>query len=583
MRLLIRRFLVVFLVAAMFTSMFWGVEFENTSQSYADSYMNDTRAAWIVTLPQTASTLFPITQNDISAQKADFIKTLDALKACGINTVVVQVRSCADALYKSSINPWSAILTGTQGKDPGYDPMAFMIEEAHNRGMSFHAWLNPYRVSTPNADITTLSANHPAVLHPEWTITYKNALYYNPDLPEVEQHICDTVAEIVDNYSVDGIHFDDYFYPSGYPLPSGESRDGAVANARRAITNQMVAAVSNTIKTHKPSVVFGISPIGIWKNSKSDPSGSATNGGEGYYSVFGDAVSWVKAGTVDYITPQIYWQIGHAQADYETLVSWWSNLVKDTNVSLYIGEGIYRDQVASEIDEHLKIDAKYDQVKGNFYYSAKDILTNRQGCADKLTSYYSQFPSENITPPVTTLPETSSFTDVAKDAWYFNDVQAAVRLKIIDGMGNGTFDPSGNLTVAQAITLAVKEHNYVMGTSFVGGGVNWYDNAVNYAVEKGIIQPGDFLNYDGLISREQMAYIFSNTLLSSDNSILNSEVIVPDIEASLYKTSIQKLYIMGILTGTGSDRAFSPATNISRAEAAAIINRVATPSNRIDF
>lgn len=183
----------------------------------------DMRAVWISTV---YSADYPSTQNNAEAQKAEFIKKLDQAQALGLNTVVVQVRPKGDAFYESDLNPWSAVLTGTQGKDPGYDPMKFMIEETHKRGMEFHAWMNPYRITTSGVDLSALSADNMARKHPDWILTYNNAMYYNPAKEEVKQYITDTVAEVVENYDVDAIHFDDYFYPSNYPLPEGEGREG---------------------------------------------------------------------------------------------------------------------------------------------------------------------------------------------------------------------------------------------------------------------------------------------------------------------------------------------------------------------
>lgn len=349
------------------------------------------RAVWISTV---FSADFTSNKGNADAQKKEFIEKLEAAKKAGMNTVVVQVRPKADAFYQSSINPWSDLLTGTQGQYPGYDPMAFMIEETHKRNMEFHAWLNPYRITTSGTDLTVLCDTHPARLHPDWILNYKNALYYNPDLMAVKEHIRDTVAEIVKGYDVDGIHFDDYFYPSDYPLPEGETRDGATANARRSHINEMVSMVYKAIKDNKPNVQFGISPMGVWKNNDSDPAGSTTKGHEGYYSVFADATNWIKAGTIDYLVPQIYWQTGYAAADYETLVSWWNNQVTGSSVKLYIGQGIYKDVVAEQITTQLDINKKYGNVKGSFFFSLKDILENRKGCTTSLTAYYNQ----NTTP-----------------------------------------------------------------------------------------------------------------------------------------------------------------------------------------
>lgn len=356
------------------------------------------RAVWISTVYNLD---YPSTKNNIEAQKNEFIEKLDQLKAIGINTVIVQVRPKADALYLSSINPWSDVLTGVQGKDPGYDPLAFMVEAAHARGMAIEAWLNPYRVTTSGTDLTALSSNHPARLNPSWVFSYNNALYYNPEVEGVKQHIVDTVTEIATNYNVDGIHFDDYFYPSSYPLPSGEDKDGVVANARRSHINDMVSRVHTAIKAvnqkYQKNIVFGISPAGIWKNNTTDATGSATNGNQSYYSVYADTRTWIQNGWIDYVTPQIYWETGHKLADYETLVKWWSNEVAGTNVKLYIGQGIYRDAVATQIDTQLGINKKYSQVKGSFYFSLRDLLNNRMDCKTKITNFYKNNPTSSVT------------------------------------------------------------------------------------------------------------------------------------------------------------------------------------------
>ncbi|MGL4345322.1 MAG: family 10 glycosylhydrolase [Cellulosilyticaceae bacterium] len=361
----------------------------------AQSPGTNMRAVWISTVYNLD---YPSASNkgNAWAQKQEFIQILDKLQEIGINTVVMQVRPKSDALYASAINPWSDVLTGVQGKYPGYDPMAFMIEETHKRGMAFHAWLNPYRVTTSGVDINQLSSTHPARLNPDMVLVHNNALYYNPERADVKQHIVDTVQEIVRNYDVDGIHFDDYFYPSGYPLPTGETKDGWAANSRRAHVNDMVKQVSEGIKQMDSSVLFGISPGGIWKNTLSDFTGSNTNGSESYYSVYADTRTWIQNEWIDYVVPQIYWETGHKLADYETLVDWWHNEVLGTNVSLYIGQGIYKDAVAKEIDKQLLINQQYPEVKGSFYFSLKDLLNNRMGCKDQIATVNQAFP----VPPV---------------------------------------------------------------------------------------------------------------------------------------------------------------------------------------
>ena len=356
-----------------------------------DSFANDKemRAAWISTVYNMD---WPKTKNNVAKQKQEYIEILDKLKSIGINTVVFQVRPKSDALYNSSINPWSDVLTGTQGKDPGYDPLAFVIEEAHKRGMEFHAWFNPYRVTTSGTDVNVLSANNQARLNPDWLLQYNSGnnnkgLMYNPGLPEVRKHIVDTVAEVVKNYNVDGIHFDDYFYRDGMNDDDTFKKYGnglSKGDWRRENVNTLLREVKSSIKSIKPNVKFGVSPSGIWKNKSSDPTGSDTKGFEHYSQSYADSRTWIKEGLIDYIVPQLYWTIGYPVADYAKLVSWWSNEVKGTNVDLYIGQGVYRQggsdslDVASEIKEQVNLNRKYSEVKGSVYFSTRDILKNEK-------------------------------------------------------------------------------------------------------------------------------------------------------------------------------------------------------------
>lgn len=369
----------------------------------------DMRAVWISTV---YSADYPSTTNNEDAQKNEFIQKLEKAQEMGLNTVVVQVRPKGDAFYESELNPWSAVLTGVQGMDPGYDPMEFMIEETHKRGMEFHAWMNPYRITTSGTDLSALSSDNMARQHPDWIITYNGAMYYDPANEEVQEYICDTVEEIVENYDVDAIHFDDYFYPSNYPLPEGEDRDGDVADERRSNVDTLIKKVYKTIKNADSSVEFGISPMGIWKNSTSDAEGSATRGSEGYYTVYGDARKWVEKGWVDYIVPQIYWEQGNAYADYETLVEWWSDVVEGSGVKLYIGQGIYKDTVAAEIVEELEVNENYN-VDGSFFFSLRDLLNNRQGCYDALKTYY-----EEADTPTAVTPDPEPETPVTVQTKY---------------------------------------------------------------------------------------------------------------------------------------------------------------------
>lgn len=395
------------------------------------------RGVWISTIYCID---YPSVKSNAEKQKQEFIVKLEETKKMGLNTVAVQVRPKADAFYESDINPWSEILTGVQGKNPGFDPMTFMIEETHKRGMEFHAWLNPYRITTKGTDLNVLVENHPARVHPEWVLSYNDALYYNPGVPEVKQHIADTVKEIVERYDVDAIQFDDYFYPSNYPLNPGETRDGAQANQRRQHINDMIEKVSQTIQNTKPSVKFGVSPSGIWKNSTSDPSGSDTKGYEGYYSVYADVRTWIANEWVDYIVPQIYWETGNKLADYETLVKWWSKEVQGTNVKLYIGQATYKDTVAQQIVQQLNINKKYN-INGSFFFSLRDLQNNRQGSKTALINYYNgeketkpeMSPPSIILPlPPTMIPPTPILPTIPEDTSSSGQVPIVIEEKVYE-------------------------------------------------------------------------------------------------------------------------------------------------------
>lgn len=345
--------------------------------AFADS--KEMRGAWISTVynldwPTTGA------RNNVAKQKEEFITLLDKLQSAGLNSVVVQVRPKGDALYKSNLNPWSDVLTGTQGKDLGYDPLSFMIEETHRRGMEFHAWFNPYRVTTSGTDINALAANNMARKNPSWVVAYNDALYYDPGNPDVINYLVETVAEVVKNYKVDGIHFDDYFYPSkSFNDNTSYSKYGNGMNKddwRRNNVNTLIKNVFTKIKSINSSVEFGISPRGIWKNASSDPAGSATNGGQSYYDIYCDSVKWIKSGWVDYINPQIYWTFENTAAPYGVLVDWWSKQVQGTNVKLYIGHDVSNNSIINQIEKQVNHNRANSNVDGSIYFRAKFIAEN---------------------------------------------------------------------------------------------------------------------------------------------------------------------------------------------------------------
>ncbi|WP_148932683.1 family 10 glycosylhydrolase [Paenibacillus methanolicus] len=363
--------------------------------------LNGLRGAWISTVynldwPTKASA------GKAELQKQEFVALLGELQGMGMNAVFVQVRPAGDAFYPSTLTPWSVALSGKQGTAPDYDPLAFMIEETHKRGMEFHAWFNPFRASV-NAKLENLADNHVAKLHPEWIVNAGGILYVNPGIPEARQHIIDAIAEVANGYDVDGVHLDDYFYPSSGAFgddaafaqynPDGISNKG---DWRRANINAFVRQLDEAVHSKKPAIRFGISPFGVWRNKAVDASGSDTKAGvTAYDSMNADVRTWIKQGWIDYVAPQIYWSFATTAAPYGKLVDWWAQEVRGTGVDLYIGHAGHKVggkeagwQSAQEIVDQLRYSAQFAEVKGNLFFSAKDLRKNPLGLIEALRRYY---------------------------------------------------------------------------------------------------------------------------------------------------------------------------------------------------
>jgi uncharacterized lipoprotein YddW (UPF0748 family) len=363
-------------------------------QAPGDSRSRQLRGMWIATVtgvdwPKDAG-------ESVARQQAEFRRLLDTAKAMNLNAVFVQIRPNSDAFYPSPYEPWSQWITGTPGKNPGYDVLAFMLKEAHARNLEFHAWFNPYRVSR-QSDLKKLAAGSPARKHPDWVRKYGDGLWYDPGLPQVRDLATKAVLDVVRKYDIDAVHFDDYFYP--YP-ESGDFPDKAtykaygkgmkLADWRRRNVDTLVQGLSEQIHKAKPWMRFGISPFGVWRNSSSDPAGSDTHALQSYDDIYGDTRKWIKKGWIDYVTPQLYWAIGDDRADYATLVDWWSKQVAGTKVQLSIGQAGYRVgedatwKKPAELSKHLTLNQRYPAVRGDVFFSAADLAANRRGFAARV-------------------------------------------------------------------------------------------------------------------------------------------------------------------------------------------------------
>jgi uncharacterized lipoprotein YddW (UPF0748 family) len=334
-------------------------------------------------------------------QKQEYENLLDRAKATGVNAVFVQIRPTADSFYPSSLEPWSQYLTGTQGQDPGYDPLKFLVSQAHQRDLEFHAWFNPYRISL-QGDVTKLAPNHPARLHPDWVVAYGGQLYYNPGIPAVRQFVEKVILDTTRRYDIDGVHFDDYFYPypvAGQAFPDQATyaryggRFSTIADWRRNNVNQLISELSSRIHAMKPWIAFGVSPFGIWRDARTDPTGSDTQGGvHDYDDLYADTRTWIRNRWVDYIAPQLYWPVGYTIADYGKLLPWWAHEVAGTGVSLYIGQAVYKIGTASpaawldpnEMPRHVALDRATPGVNGDILYNTTTLLANPLGFADRL-------------------------------------------------------------------------------------------------------------------------------------------------------------------------------------------------------
>jgi len=387
--------------------LFWGTLLLFTSlsvygQDQFQAPKREFRGVWVATV---ANIDWPSKQGlNANQQKAELINILDTHQRAGINAVLLQIRPAADAFYAKGREPWSNFLTGIQGQAPNpfYDPLEFAIQEAHDRGMELHAWLNPYRATFSST--INVANNHITRINPEWFFTYSGKKLFNPGLPEVRSYITSVVMDIVRNYDIDGIHFDDYFYPypEKNPIPDANTYQqygkgfSSIDDWRRNNVNLLIKKISDSIHAEKPFIKFGISPFGIWDNKKDHLEGSETAGFSGYRQLYADARKWTQEGWIDYINPQLYFPFNYRAAAFEVLLDWWAK--NSYGRHLYIGQGAYRItengqgwRERDQLPRQIRYLRQNKQVQGSVFFSSKSLTNNLGGFRDSLQYNYYRY------------------------------------------------------------------------------------------------------------------------------------------------------------------------------------------------
>ncbi len=395
----------------------------------------EVRGIWIATV---GNINFPskkgLSADKLKAELRDIVASCTRL---GLNTVFFQVRPTADALYDSELFPASEYVSGKQGKsvDGDFDCLEYLLDIAHREKINVHAWVNPLRVTYgsakyPRTDISELSDDSPARKNPSWVIPYADGkLYFDPGNPDVRDYVALGVREIAENYEVDGIVFDDYFYP--YPVEGASFDDSAsyasygsgkdIGNWRRENINSLVKQCYETVKSVRETCLFGISPFGIWQNDDGENGGSATRGLESYESLYCDTLAWAEGGYVDYISPQLYWSFDTEAAPYGVLSDWWNSVLDGTGVKLIISHGVYRYEENGKLSGELTRQINYSRealcYRGSMLYGYKALEQNSLGVGEEISEafsgeiIYSDYFSDGERLMLTGIPDGSAVSD----------------------------------------------------------------------------------------------------------------------------------------------------------------------------
>ncbi len=542
-----------------------------------------------------AATVFSLDYPKTPSQDPKLLKSqadelINNVSALGYNTLYFQVRPASDAFYKSEIYPWSKYLTGSQGLSPenGFDPLEYLITSAHKKNISFQAWINPFRITATEKDNTLQSENSIATLYPHLTVKHTDGkLYLNPGEPEALELVTKGIRELAENYDIDGIHIDDYFYPSP-DFPDQETFEKYGENFsdkgdwRRNNTTKLVKAIRSTIKDVDESLVFSVSPCGIWANKSSHPEGSSTQGKQSYFDYFADSRLWARDNLVDVIIPQVYWNIGYNIADFKELCQWWTDALKGSKTKLVIGQAVYRasdetsenspwykDAGLKELENQFRLLSDNENISGYSHYRIESALKNPElkACIARLNSS-----SDTI------------FTDTANYPWAKDAIHRLYEKGVVSGMGDGTFGCERQITRADFTVMLIRQTKqkvpFMENFSDIPKDKYYYD-AVGIAKVLGYASGRENNIFDptGNITREDMATLVYRVLLKNgkiqetDDSILNEKFSDGFSVSEYARPAVAAMVKNGWLSGYETGE-FKPKGFATRAETAVFFDRL---------
>lgn len=564
------------------------MEFFPRTDSTVLASQQNFKGVWVTTL---YSMDYPKTPTkDESTLKKGIDTLINHTKDLGYNALFFQVRPSGDAFYKSEIYPWSKHLTGKWGDAPqkGFDPLEYIVQQAHKKDITLHAWINPYRLTASEGDNAAFMETDFYKKNQHLVRTHTDGkLYLDPGEPEAIDIVTKGALEIVKNYPVDGIHIDDYFYPSS-AFPDGETftRYGGshtdIGDWRRENTCKLVSTLHKEIKKQNPDMLFSVSPTGIWANKASHNLGSETGGKQAYFDYYADTRKWVKDGLMDMIIPQIYWEVGHSLADFETLCKWWAEVTADTGVSLCIGQGIYKAQEATdptspwygeaglrEIERQMDIINKTSGISGFAHFRLGSIL--------KSDLLYEGIKSKANSP-------STLFSDTHQFPWAEDAIEELYSAGIVKGMGDGTFGGMRQVSRADFMVMLMRltGQNVPFTENFTDVTPDkYYYKELGTAKVLGFAQgreDGTFAPTES-ISRQDMATLAYRAMIKmgkikEDNTALKNDTFKDQNQIADYALSaVAQMVEGGFLTGLEDGR-FDPRSGATRAQCAVFLARL---------